>query len=104
MEKALNNPLLSVDISGENGALVNVIGGPDITIREAQQIVENVSQKLAPDAKIIWGAQISKDLGESVRAMLIITGVKSPQIFGPEKPWSKEERKDIEKLLDVEFV
>jgi cell division protein FtsZ len=104
VEKALNNPLIQVDVSDAKGALVNVIGGPDITIREAQQIVETVSGKLAPDAKIIWGAQISKDLGESVRAMLIITGVKSPQIYSSEKPWSKEDKKDIEKLLDVEFV
>jgi len=104
VEKALNNPLITVDVSGAKGALVNVIGGPDITIRESQQIVEAVSTKLAPDAKIIWGAQINKDLGETVRAMLIITGVQSPQIFGRTKPWKSEERKDIEQVLDIDFV
>lgn len=104
VEKAINNPLISVDIEGATGALVNVIGGPDITIREAQQVCEAVSTRLAPNAKIIWGAQISKDLGDTVRAMLIITGVKSPQIFGPDKSWSSEERKDIEKILGVEFL
>jgi len=104
VEKALNNPLISVDVEGATGALINVIGGPDITIREAQQIVENVSTKLSPDAKIIWGAQISKELGETIRAMLIITGVKSPQIFGPKKLWSKETRGDISEELGVDFV
>jgi len=104
VEKALNNPLITVDVSGAKGALVNVIGGPDITIRESQQIVEAVSTKLAPDAKIIWGAQINKDLGETVRAMLIITGVQSPQIFGRSKPWKSEDRKDIEQVLDIDFV
>jgi len=104
VEKALNNPLVTVNVEGAKGALINVIGGPDITIREAQQVVEHVSNKLAPDAKIIWGTQIAKDIGETIRAMLIITGVKSPQIFGPEKPWTKEQRKDIEKILDVEFI
>ena len=104
VEKALNNPLITVNVEGAKGALVNVIGGPDITIREAQQVVEHVSNKLAPDAKIIWGTQIAKDLGDTIRAMLIITGVKSPQIYGPGKSWSKEQRKDIEKILDVEFI
>ncbi len=104
VEKALNNPLITVDINGAKGALINVMGGPDITIKEAQQVCEAVSSRLSSDAKIIWGAQIAKELGDTVRALLIITGVKSPQIFGPEKPWSEEERKDIEKILGVEFL
>jgi cell division protein FtsZ len=104
VERALNNPLITVDVNGATGALINVIGGPDITIREAQQIVEAVSTRLSPDAKIIWGAQIAKELGETLRAMLVITGVKSPQIFGPSKKWTKEERKDIEKILGIDFV
>jgi cell division protein FtsZ len=104
VEKALNNPLISVDVNGAKGALINVVGGPDITIKEAQQIVETVSSKLAPDAKIIWGAQVAKELGDAVRTMLIITGVKSPQTFGSNKLWTKDRKKDIEKILEVEFV
>ena len=104
VEKALSNPLITVDINGAKGALINVMGGPDITIKEAQQVCEAVSTRLSPDAKIIWGAQIAKELGDTIRALLIITGVKSPQIFGPEKLWTAEERKDIEKILGVEFI
>lgn len=104
VEKALNNPLINVDVNGARGALINVIGGPDITIREAQQICEAVSNRLSPEAKIIWGVQIAKELGETVRALLIITGVQSPQIFGPGKKWSSEKKKDIGETLGVEFV
>lgn len=104
VEKALNNPLITVDIENAKGALINVMGGPDITIREAQQIVEAVSNKISSDAKIIWGAQVDKSLGDTIRALLIITGVKSPQIFGPEKPYTKAYKKDIEKILGLEFV
>jgi hypothetical protein len=39
-----------------------------------------------------------------VRALLIITGVQSPQIFGPGKSWSGEKKKDIEQTLGVEFI
>jgi len=104
VERALNNPLITIDIEGANGALVNVTGGPDVTIREAQQIVEAVANKLSPDAKIIWGAQVSEDLGERVRTLLIVTGVKSPQIFGPGKPWTKKSKKEISQILGVEFL
>jgi len=104
VEKALNNPLITVDINGAEGALINVIGGPDVTIREAQQIAEAVSTRLSSDAKIIWGVQVDKSLGDAVRTMLVVTGVKSPQIFGAEKPWVKAKKRDIEKILGVEFV
>lgn len=104
VEKALNNPLINVDVNGARGALINVIGGPDITIREAQQICEAVSNRLSPEAKIIWGVQIAKELGDTVRALLIITGVQSPQIFGPGKSWSSEKKKGIGDVLGVEFV
>jgi cell division protein FtsZ len=104
VERALTNPLITVDIEGAEGALVNVTGGPNITIREAQQIVEAVSSRLSTDAKIIWGAQVSEEFGERVRALLIITGVKSPQIFGPGKPWTGKAKKDIEQILGVEFL
>jgi len=104
VEKALNNPLITVDVNGASGALINVMGGPNITIKEAHQIVESVSNRLSPDAKIIWGAQVSRELKDTVKTLLIVTGVKSPQIFGPEKRWSKERRKDIEKILGVDFI
>ena len=104
VEKAINNPLLDVDISGANGALINVSGGPDMTLNEARKIVETISEKLNPDAKIIWGAQISEDLQGVVRTMLIVTGVKSTQIFGPEKKVSDKRRSEIEQELGIEFI
>ena len=104
VEKALSNPLLDVEIEDATGALVNVSGGADITIKECQQIVEGVSTKINPDAKIIWGAQIIKDLGDTIRAMLIITGVKSSQIYGPGKTYKVEKQKEIERVLGIDFV
>lgn len=105
VEKALNNPLLTVDVEGAKGALINVIGGADVTVREAQQIVETISSRLSPDAKVIWGTQIDKSLGDTLRAMLVVTGVKSSQIFGPDKPYSKHaKKKEIEDELGLEFI
>ncbi|MBI2133518.1 cell division protein FtsZ [Candidatus Woesearchaeota archaeon] len=82
VEKAMSNPLLDVDVNGATGALINVAGGPDMTLEEARRVVEVVSDKLDEDAKVIWGAQISDDLAKTIRCLLIITGVKSSQISG----------------------
>lgn len=104
VEKAINNPLLDVDISGANGALINVAGGNDMTLDEARKVVESVSEKLADDARIIWGAQISEDLEGTIRAMLIVTGVKSSQIFGPARTITAKKKEEIEDELGIEFV
>jgi len=103
VEKALTNPLLSLDVDGADGALINVTGGPDITIREAQEIVEAVSSRLAPDAKIIWGAQVVKELRDTVRTLIIITGVKMTEELVTERLF-KPKKKVIEEELGIEFV
>src|SRR3989338_2393109 len=104
VEKAINNPLLDVSIDNAVGALINVAGGPDMTLDEARKVVETVSSRLDPNARIIWGAQISEDLTNTIRVMLIVTGVNSPQIFGPKKKLSQKLRKEIESELGIEFI
>jgi cell division protein FtsZ len=83
VSEALNSPLLEVDISEATGALVNVTGGDDMTISEAEKVVEEIYSKIDPNARIIWGTTIEPTLKHSIRAMLVITGVKSKQIVGP---------------------
>ncbi|MFO8015841.1 MAG: cell division protein FtsZ [Candidatus Woesearchaeota archaeon] len=104
VEKAINNPLLDVNVEGASGALINVSGGPDMTLDEAKNVVETISEKLDEDSKVIWGATISDDLSNTLRALLIITGVKSSQIFGQEKTMSGQKKKEIESELGIEFV
>ncbi|MCK5320960.1 cell division FtsZ family protein, partial [Candidatus Pacearchaeota archaeon] len=103
VDKALNNPLLDVDIKNAKGALVNVIGGTDLSLEEYKQVVQKIGEQLSPDAKLISGAQISKDLEKSIKVMVIVTGVKSPQIIGERLPIEVARRKDIEDELGIEF-
>ncbi|MFH0798351.1 MAG: cell division protein FtsZ [Candidatus Woesearchaeota archaeon] len=105
VEKAINNPLLDVDITGANGALINVAGGPDMTLDEARRVVETISERLDEDARVIWGAQISADLTGTIRTLLIVTGVSSPQILGPKKKRSSAEvKQEVQNELGIEFV
>lgn len=102
VERALNNPLLDVDLKGASGALVNVTGGPDMTLEDARKIVSKVSETLDEDAKIIWGAQIVEDLNKVIKTMVVITGVKSDQIRGRKKV--EEETKKANNELGLEFI
>ena len=82
VQKALRSPLLDVDISGATSALVNVVGGPDMTISEAESVVQEVYSRIDSNARLIWGAQIDPDLEQTVRTMIVVTGVTSAQIYG----------------------
>ncbi|MFW6014345.1 MAG: cell division protein FtsZ [Nanoarchaeota archaeon] len=104
LQKALENPLLDVDVSGANGALINVIGGNDMTLDEARRVVETISNKLDEDARVIWGAQVNEDMQNTIRVMLIVTGVKSSQIFGKDRRRSDETKEEITSELGIEFV
>jgi cell division protein FtsZ len=104
VEKAINNPLLDADISGANGALINVVGGENMTLDEARKVVETISDKLDTEARIIWGAQISKDMENTIRTMLIVTGVKSSQILGAGIKGTDKKNKEIESELGIEFL
>jgi cell division protein FtsZ len=104
VEHAINNPLLDVDIEGAKNALINVSGGTDMTLSECQKIVETISARLSPDAKIIWGAQMIKELGDSLRTMMILTGVKSSHVFNPQKKYTEEKRKEAKKVFGIDFI
>jgi len=82
VKSALRSPLLDVDISSANSALVNVTGGPDMSIEEAEGVVEQLYDRIDPDARIIWGTSIDEDLDGEMRTMVVVTGVASPQIYG----------------------
>jgi cell division protein FtsZ len=103
VEKAINNPLLDVDISNATGALVNVIGGPNMSLDEYKTIIGTVGEKLSPDAKLIGGAQIAEDMDKSIRVLLIVTGVKSSQILGHGESLESLKHREIEEELGIEF-
>jgi len=102
VERALNNPLLDVDLKNATGALVNVTGGPDMTLEDARKIVGKVAAILDEDAKMIWGAQVMDDLNKVIKTMVIVTGVKSDQIKGRSKAEKRAEGLDAE--LGLEFI
>ncbi len=105
VEKAIMNPLLDIDIAGAKGALINITGGPDMTLKDARIVMETVSSKLDPAARLIWGARIDRDMQNLLRVMLIVTGLKpNSQILAGGAGLEKEKRAAIEEDYGIDFV
>ena len=83
VHEAFNHPLLEVDFRGAKGALIHITGGPDLTLKEAEEISKALTSQLDPNANVIWGARILKGYEGRVRVMSIVTGVQSAQVLGP---------------------
>ena len=100
VKKAIRSPLLDVDISGATAALVNVVGGPDMTMEEAEGVVQEVYNRVDPNARIIWGAQIDPAMEEKMRTLLVVTGVRSPQIYGRNEKLTPK----VQKQFEIDFL
>jgi cell division protein FtsZ len=96
IEDALNSPLLDVDISAATGVLVNVVGGGDMTIQEAQKVAEVLQSRVQSSARIIWGAAIDPTLEHKIRVMVVITGVKSKQSVGKTRETCRLKDTDVD--------
>jgi cell division protein FtsZ len=102
IRSALRSPLLDVEFDGANSALVNVVGGPDMSIEEAEGVVEEIYDRIDPDARIIWGASVNQEFEGKMETMIVVTGVESPQIYGK----SEAEREQAAKQMgdDIDYV
>ena len=102
IRSALRSPLLDVEFDGANSALVNVVGGPDMSIEEAEGVVEEIYDRIDPDARIIWGASVNNDFEGKMETMIVVTGVESPQIYGQSE--AKQERAAQQASEDIDYV
>ncbi|RMC25107.1 MULTISPECIES: cell division protein FtsZ [unclassified Lactobacillus] len=74
---AISSPLLEVSIDGAKQVLLNITGGPDLTLFEAQDASEIVSKAAGDDVNIIFGTSINPNLGDEVVVTVIATGISS---------------------------
>jgi cell division protein FtsZ len=89
VEEALANPLLDIDYTGANGALIHITGGEDMTLEEIDRAGNLITQSIHQDANVIWGARVDESHSKRITIMSIMTGVQSPHILGNE---TKEEK------------
>lgn len=74
---AISSPLLEVSIDGAKQVLLNITGGPDLTLFEAQDASDIVSKAAGDGVNIIFGTSINANLGDEVVVTVIATGIDS---------------------------
>ncbi|MGM0167307.1 cell division protein FtsZ [Enterococcus sp. AZ135] len=74
-KKAISSPLLETSIDGAEQVLLNITGGLDMTLFEAQDASDIVASAATGDVNIILGTSISEELGDEIRVTVIATGI-----------------------------
>lgn len=91
VETALNSPLLDADISTSTRALVNVVGGEDMTLKEAEYVVAEISRRINQNAHIIWGSRVEENLKKSsMRVLVVLAGVRFPKYVVKQEAGSQD--------------
>ncbi len=96
LENAIKSPMLDADLVTSKKALINIIGGESLTLREAETIFQEVASRINTDALIKWGARIDEDMAkDSIKVMLVVSGVEFPEYS---ESSIKKEIKNLEKV------
>ena len=76
-KKAISSPLLEAEITGAEQVLLNITGGPDMSLFEAQAASDVVAQAAGTDVNIIFGTSIDTEMNEEIRVTVIATGIEN---------------------------
>jgi cell division protein FtsZ len=80
LENAIKSPMVDANLSTAKKALVNIVGGENLTLKEAETVFQEVSSRINADAMLKWGARIEPDMQkDSLKVMLVISGVEFPE-------------------------
>ena len=93
-QKAISSPLLEeVSIKGARGVLINITGGPDLSLHEVNEAATLIQEEADDEANIIFGAVIDESMGDEVRITVIATGFgEQPQAGEKPRPAPRDVR------------
>ncbi len=78
-ETAINSPLLdNISVEGAMGVLINIVGGPDMRMKEIEEAAGFIQEQAHEDANIIFGAAIDENMGDMMKVTVIATGFDRP--------------------------
>jgi len=84
-EAAISNPLLDeVSMRGARGVLINITGGPDMTLFEVDESANRIKEEVDPDANIIVGSTLDESLQGEMRVSVVATGIEMRPTAGAE--------------------
>jgi len=80
-EAAINNPLLDdVSMKGAHGVIINVTGGCDMTLFEADEACNRIRDEVDPEANIIFGATFDESIEGQMRVSIVATGIEKESL------------------------
>jgi cell division protein FtsZ len=83
-EAAISNPLLEdVTMKGARGVLINITGGPDMTLFEVDEAANRIREEVDPDANIIFGSTFEEKLAGRMRISVVATGIEVDKAVQP---------------------
>jgi len=90
-----------IGLKDATGALVRVIGGPTMTVSEAEKAAALVGGKISKRARIIWGCSVenSPEMENTIKVLLIITGVRATSLLGQKGGYAAGESADVIDLV-----
>ena len=78
-KQAIQSPLLETSIEGARGVIINITGGPDLGLQEANTAAELVQRSVDPEANIIFGVVTDESLGDEIQITVIATGFEKDE-------------------------
>ena len=115
-KQAVQSPLLETSIEGARGVIINITGGNELGLQEANTAAELIQRSIDPEANIIFGVVTDESLGDEISITVIATGFEKEQpisSLGVENlvtdTWNKKinsiptptENKDLQGDLDI---
>jgi len=83
-EAAISNPLLEdVSMKGARGVLINITGGPDMTLFEVDEAANRIREEVDPEANIIFGSTFEDTLAGRMRISVVATGIEVDKAMQP---------------------
>jgi cell division protein FtsZ len=80
-EAAISNPLLDeVSMRGARGVLINITGGPDMTLFEVDEAANRIKEEVDPDANIIVGSTLDESMDGEMRVSVVATGIEAREV------------------------
>lgn len=99
-EEAISSPLMDTTIDGAKGVLINVCGGPDMTMYDAVEIPNMISAHIDPDADVIYGTSMDENLQDEIIVTVIATDFGSDDYSAYTAPKAAVKESNVAKNLD----
>lgn len=94
--EAINSPLLEASITGATSAIVNITAGEDLTLQEAQDVVQTINEQAGTEIDLIWGFATNDALNDECIVTIVATGLK--------EDLNEEEKFKMDKLRENNFA